>query len=271
MLDAIFEALLGPFSGVPPAVTLLVASLVTSALMLLIFRVTSNQEAIRRAKAKMMSQVLAIRLFPDDPWITVRCLGGTLHANLGYLRHVLIPLAVMFLPVALILIQLDLRFSRLPLRRGDATTVGVTLMPMPMLGTGGPRSVAIKAPAGLSVETPPVRIPALFETDWRIRALKEGEHEILFEVDGRTFTKKVVVGEGLRCLPATRTGNGLLSAMLHPGEPPLSPDLGVESITLDYPVRPFRLLGFRLHWLAAYFLLSLILAFALKKPLGVEA
>ncbi len=266
-LNAVFEALFSPFRAAGPGVAMGAASLVTGALLLITFRLTSNQEGLRRAKARVIGQLLAIRLFSDDPWTTARCLGGALKCNLAYLRHSLLPLVVMAAPMALVLIQLDLRFGRQPLRPGDATVVGVTLEPEAFEHS---RSVTIQAPAGLAVETPPLRIPALNEIDWRIRAVQQGEHDLRLEVGGRLLVKRVVVGEGLRCVSPVRTGGGFLESLLHPAEPPLPGDLGVAAVTVTYPERPFQILGWRMHWLLAYFVISMALAFALKRPFGVE-
>jgi hypothetical protein len=69
----------------------------------------------------------------------------------------------------------------------------------------------------------------------------------------------------------TRTGGGLVAKLLHPGEAPLDPALGIRAVQVDYPSRPFSMLGVAMPWWLAFFILALVFAFALKKPLGVEA
>jgi hypothetical protein len=267
-LTALFDWLLSPLAGLDPALALAIVALVTGVLMLVAFRWTSNQEGIRRARGKVVANLLAIRIFGDAPGVTVRSLVGVLRANVGYLRHMLVPLLVMLLPMVLLLVQLDLRFSRLPLAPGVAAVVGVEFRDR----GGSPPGITLEAPEGIAVETPGVRIPALGEVNWRIRAAREGVHELRFAVGATSVTKRVVVAADrrLRTVAPARSGGGILEAVLAPAEPLIPRDAGVVAITVDYLPRPFAVLGFRVHWLVAFFILSILFAFALKRPLGVE-
>ena len=251
-------------------VTLALIALVTSVGMLIIFRFTSNQRGIARAKAQVVSQVMAIRLFKDDPWITVKCLGRALHANLGYLRHSLVPIAVMILPVALLLIHLDSWFTGRPFRVDEKTCVSVRFRPS-SAGTLPSISLLPARDAGFLSETPPLRIPSLREINWRIRLLTEGFHSLDFEMNSRSFSKQLVVGDGVQRITSSRPGSGFPGALLYPGETPLPEDLGIEAITVDYPPRPCSLLGVSMAWWMAFFLMTLVFAFLLKKPMGVVA
>lgn len=247
---------------------MILVSLATALLMLLVFRLTTDQEGLRRAKARVVGQVLAIRVFPDDPWVTLRALGGALWANLAYLRHSLLPLLVMLVPLVLLLLEMDLWFSRRPLEPGESTTLAVMLAE----GHTADSAIQLHPPEGLRVETPALYIPTLGELNWRIRPVEEGTHTLVFDRDGTVFKKRVVCSEkdNLRRICATRTGGGLPAALLNPGEPALDAATGVASVTLDYPSRSFEVIGIEMHWILAYILFSLILAFILKRPLGVE-
>jgi uncharacterized membrane protein (DUF106 family) len=270
-----FEVIFALLGALHPTWILVVLSLLTALLMLVIFRFSSNQKGLRAAKGRVMGQLLAIRLFPDDPWVTLRALGGALRDNVIYLRYNLTPLLVMIVPMILILIQLDLRYGRVPLRPGEAATVGVVMAPEALSSL--PR-VNVRPPEGLEIETPPLTISTLNEIDWRIRARKEGVYTLDFETGGKTFSKEVVVAEGdshgeddpLLCISSQRTGEGFIDAALYPAEARLPADLGVAHVFVDYGPRSFRILGFRMHWIVAYFVLSLGFAFLLRKPMGVE-
>ncbi|MBN2491782.1 MAG: hypothetical protein JXQ29_13125 [Planctomycetes bacterium] len=269
ILAAVFAAVLAPLGAVGPWLALGVLSLVTAVVMLLVFRLVSNQAGIRRAKARVVGQLLAIRLFKDDPWMTVRGLGGALRENLGYLRHALFPLLVMMVPVGLILVHLDPWFARTPLQPGAVTRVAVVVAP------GADRSLpAVELhpsdTGAYRVETPPLRIPSLGEIDWRVRVEGAGSSELRFSVDGKTFAKELVAGTGMPRVNAVRS-RGLLGALLYPGEPTLEGAPAIREVVVDYPAREFTVLGLSMPWWLAFFLLTLVLAFLLKKPLRVEA
>ena len=44
---------------------------------------------------------------------------------------------------------------------------------------------------------------------------------------------------------------------------------GVEAVTVGYAERSVGLAGFESHWLVVFFILSIVLAFALKSRFGV--
>lgn len=270
LLSSLCDLVMHPLAATGPAVSLAILSLVTGVIMLFIFRMVSNQRGIRRAKGRVVSQLLVIRLFRDDPWMTLRGLGGALWENLGYLKHALLPIAVMIVPVGLILIHLDPWYARTPLAAGAEARVAVAVTP----GPDGqlPTVRLLPSPDGAyDVMTPPVRIPSLGEIDWRVRVNRAGEHEIRFEIGGRPFTKKVVVGGDFRRVTAVRSGGSLLDALLYPGESRLELALGVTAAVVDYPERTVSYFGFGMAWWLAFFILTLVFAFMLKKPMGVEA
>ncbi len=270
LITAILDRILAPLREVHPVVTLACLAGITGVGMLLIFRFTSNQRGIARAKARIVGHLLAIRLFKDDPWITLRCLGRALVSNLGYLRHAVIPLMVMILPVAVLLIHLESWFGGRPLGVDEKTRVAVRYQASSLRSQP---DVAL-LPSGdhaYECETPPLHIPALNEVNWRIRVLREGVHALRFKVNGQILEKRLVAGGGLVRLTPVRTGGGLVDGVFHPGEPGLAPGLGLEAISVDYPERPISLLGVSMAWWLAYFIMALAFAFVLRRPLRVEA
>ncbi|UCH79104.1 MAG: hypothetical protein JSU81_03915, partial [Candidatus Coatesbacteria bacterium] len=82
----LFDALLWPFQQWP-AGGLVFVSVVTGVVMLLLFKVTSNQRAIRRTRDLMRAHMLAMRLFRDDASVVVASQKNVLRTNLKYLRY----------------------------------------------------------------------------------------------------------------------------------------------------------------------------------------
>ncbi|HET7295448.1 MAG TPA: hypothetical protein VFM88_23740 [Vicinamibacteria bacterium] len=70
-------------------------------------------------------------------------------------------------------------------------------------------------------------------------------------------------------LSPQRVDSGFLSQLLYPAEPPL-PDAGpIRAIHVGYRDREVSVLGFGMHWMIPFFVLSLVFAFALKGPFKV--
>jgi len=241
-------------------------ALVTAVLAMLIFRGTSNQRAIRRIKDLIISHLLEVALYRDDLRIVLRAQRAILWDNLRYLAHAVVPLVFMVIPVGLLLIQGELHYAHRPLRVGERAIVSVGLTAR----ASDLDALAISAPAGLVVETPPLRIPALREVDWRVKAVKTGSWDLRFSLGGSEFSKRVVVGGSTASIPAERVAGGAWRQLLRPGEPPLPADGAIEAIRVSCPPAALRLFGREMAWVWPWLILSLIFGYALKGPLRVQ-
>jgi len=243
-------------------------SLLTGLLMLVIFRLTSNQKGIKKVKDKIKAHLLELRLFKDSLNISLKAQGQILRHNLRYVGYSLKPMLVMMIPLILILVQMNVWFGYKPLRPGESTILKVKLeksaRPMEL-------DASIEAPAGVVVATPPLRLEEEREIDWRIQAVSKGVHELIVKIGGQNVVKSVAVGlEPLARISPLKVKRGFFDEIFNPGEKPLSSPALVKSIEVMYPPNRMNILGLRLHWLIAYFVLSILIGFALKKPFQVE-
>jgi len=265
------EGLLWPFRSLHPYWGLAAISLATGIFFLMVFKWTSNQEALAVAKGRLKAHLLELRLFRHDMVLTLRAQRDLFLANLVYLRHTLRPILVLIVPVVLLLVQLDARYGVRPLEVGETVLLRVSLDDDALAG-GEPR---LALPEGLTQDSPPLRIPVEGEVDWRLRASAPGAHRVGLEMDGVVVEKRLRVGGALPALSSRVTRAGFLSLLLDPvanaAERPLPAGSSVRSVSLDYPSRPSpRILGFRVHWLVFFLVLSILPAYAVKGLVGVE-
>jgi len=264
----IFDVVLFPFRTLSPWFGMIFVSLLTAFLMLAVFKMTSNQEAIRRAKNAIKAHLLELRLYKDNMRVSLRAQGRILRANGRYLAANTKPLLVMIVPLVLILAQLNLWFGAAALRPGESTLVKLKLAP-----GADPLAleVSVDPSPGLAVETPPVRIPDEREIAWRIRAPEKGPAALTFAVAGRTFVKDVAVaGRRLSKVPTRAVGRSIVQQLLYPGEKPLPGDTPVTSCEVLYASGGLNFFGISVNWLVAYFILSIIFGFAFKGLFKVE-
>jgi hypothetical protein len=239
--------------------------LVTGGLLLLIFRYTSNQRAIRATKDRIIAHLLEVVLYRDQMRVVVRAQARLLADNLRYLGYALVPLAFMAVPVGLLLMQLDLRYGHRPLRVGEKAIISVKLAPNSDLAR-----VELSAPRGIEVETESLRMPAVSEVDWRIRAAEAGRHEVRVSVGGESVSKQIIVGRTWARVSPARVGRGVWRQFLHPGEPPVPASAAVERIAVSYPPAELTLLGRPVHWVWPWLVISMAFGYALKGPLKVN-
>jgi hypothetical protein len=241
------------------------ASLLTALLVLLIFKLTSRPSAIRRSRNRVTARVLELLLFRDDVRVSLGAVGRVWVANLSYLRRVLVPFLAAVLPMLWILSRADPRLGSRPLRPGETTLAtarfrdGVSVLA---------QTISLEGSGSVTVDSPPVRIPARGEVSWRLRAGSGAGAAIRVHTSGKPFTFDVATGGAMvRARAARSTGGPWLTlaglARLPPGGP-------VAALTVDYPRRDWMIAGRSWHWLAVFFVLTLLFGYALKKPLRVE-
>ncbi len=257
-----------PFRSLSPWVGMTVVSFLTALLMLEVYKHTSNQAAIRRAKDRIKAHLLEMRLYQDNMRVTLAAQGAIVKANGAYMAANLKPLAVMIVPLVLILAQLSLWFDRAPLRPGEETLVKATLeTPADPVAAG----LALETPPGLELTAPAVRIPDLHEVVWRIKAMAPGAGRLVLRSGGRTLEKTVTVGGGpMTKVSAMASRGSIWKRVLYPGEPALPSGQPVRSIEILYPAKSLAAFGLNIHWLIAYLILSIVFGFAFKGVFKVE-
>jgi hypothetical protein len=265
-ITGLFDLLFRPFLGLGPLWALTAVSVLAGVLLLWLFGKVSDQDTIRTVRDKVRGNLIAIRLFGDDLGLMFRLLGRLLRDNLIFMRYAFVPMLVLLVPVLVLLIQLDLRFGARPLEPGADALVKVTLRDPALVEQG----VDLAVPEGVTIETPPVRIAALREIAWRIRAQRAGDYELVVRAGAAAVPKELRVGDGWGAVSARRTGGGLVDRLLHPGEPPLDGSSPVEAIEVTYAGLPLRAFGWSVDWLVFFFFVSLAAGFAFRRALGVE-
>jgi uncharacterized membrane protein (DUF106 family) len=260
-----FDFLLKPFSGLPPIWGLSVISIITGIVMVIIFKHTSNQAAIRKAKDKIGAYFLEVRLFKDDLGLMLDAQKRILRTNLTYMKYSVIPMLVMFVPVVLILIQLGIRYDRRPLRPGESAIVKLKFSePIDKL------AVSVEPGGGLQLETPLLHIPEEREIDVRVGALEEGEHQLTIVSDNRPLAIPLIVSDGVQRLYSEYRKVSFSSTFLAPGQQPLPSDSQIESIKIVLPKQDLIILGLNIHWLLFFFIVSLVAGYSLKGLFKVE-
>lgn len=258
------DAWLWPFRSFPPVVQFCALALPVTALALVVYRYASDQAGIRRTKDMLKAYLLEVRLFRDDLPVTLRAQGQILKYSVLYARYALLPLAIMIVPIALILIQVESRYAFRPLEPDESTIVAVTL--------NSPRSVtelnaALIPSAGVRCETPPLRLEDEQRILWRVRAEARGEHELRVRIGDELFAKKIVVGESGALSPAIHEADDIRT-LAYPLEAPLPGDSLVSSIELTYPYSRGVFAGLSsASW--TLFLASLVLGYAFRGLFGV--
>jgi len=275
VLRALVDVAQTPFKGLPPLVGIVVWSAITAVGMLLVFKRTSNQEALAEVKQRIHASLFEIRLFNDDLGAILRAQMEILRHNATYLKLSVKPMLWMIVPLVLLIAQLQYHYGYSPLKPGDEVVVKAAVDDdwVSANAPAGRPDLELEVPDGLSLQTPGVWSAALGEMAWRLKAEAWGDYQLTLTVDGERVTKRARVSQDLVLLSPVRPSTGFVDQLTWPAEPPLPAESPFCAVELDYAPADIGLLGWHWQseyaWMALYFLLSIVFAFALRKPFGV--
>lgn len=252
----IASGLLVPIAWLPGWLSATVVAGVSGIVMLVIFKLTSNQSAIRQTRNQINANLLALSLFKEHVGVSLRAQVGLLRGAVKLLLLSLIPMLIMLVPTGLVLGQLSLYYQARPVAVDEETVVTVHL------ADGAEqllRSIQLVPTADCTVAAGPVRVRTKNMVCWRIRAQRPGLQVLEFEGDNQHFTKELAVGPGYMVVSLERPSWNWNSALLHPHEPPFAAASAVQSIAVDFPARLSWITGTN-SWLIYWFVVSMAAA-----------
>ena len=243
----------------------LAISLVIGLLMVIVFRYTSDQKAIGRAKDRLKAHLLAVRLFQDQLPVVMRTYGRILRGTGSYLRLAFTPFLIAILPITFVIVQLDRYFGWMPLQPAQTFLVEARVEDLNALN-----GAALQLPPELSSSAPAVHIPKDKEVVWRVVADRTGQFDIQIAAAGQTVSKQVVVTPGLARVSTVRLKDNFWERMFTSGEAALADNSPVQSITVNYPPREISFAWMQWNWIVLFFVVSLIAGFVFKSVLGIQ-
>src|SRR5467141_3459100 len=124
-IHRLFMISLSAFNLNVPAVLVVSLSVATGLLMVVVFRYTSDQKAIRIAKDHLKAHLLAVRLFQNQLPVVLSSYGRILLSTGRYLRLAFRPLLFVILPLTFLIVQLDRYLGWTPVGTGQAFLIKV--------------------------------------------------------------------------------------------------------------------------------------------------
>ena len=269
ILRAAVDGLLTPFRGMSPWVGLAVVSILTAVPMLLIFRATSNQEALAKVKSRIHAGLFEIRLFNDDLRAILRAQLSILRQNASYIWLSLPPMLFILPPLVLIFAQLQFHYGYRGLELEEPVLLEAAIAEAAVEDGVAKPALELEVPDGLRVETPALWSASERRFSWRIAAEREGDYVVKLSYGGRQVAKSVHAGERITLRSPERLAPGFLNQLLYPAEPPLPEDGPFTEVTVAYPELAVSLFGLEMPWWIAYLGLVFLVILALRNAFGV--
>jgi len=254
---------------------LVFATLVLTIFALLIYKYTSNQKEIKKAKEKIKAHFLEVFLFIDEPILIIKAQVRIMVNGLKYLGYALIPLLIMFLPVLLVLVNMEHRYHYRPFKPGENFLLKVKLKKQI---PNWQDAIFIQPSEELRMTSPPLRFlyqeskgETYPEIDYRLQVIREGAHPIILRLAGKEKIKLTVLAEAQRASRlVTVEGSGFSLNFWHPSSGLVPKQSLIHSIEITYPKSELNLFGWESYWGWQFLVLMFIFAFALKPVIRVE-
>lgn len=266
VINGLFDLLMRPFMHLSAWPGLIAASMVASIVLVALFHFSSNPNAIRRTRNRLLARTLELLMFQHDLRVSFTACGRILIANAAYLVQFLRPMAVGLIPLLLIFVQMESWFDRRPLRIGEQSVFSLEIDPSKSVLD---QSIELQLPEMLAIDSPPVRIPSRNELAWRITATGAGNGWIDVISDGIKERKSVSTGDQLVRISQARESDGLPQQLFSPSEPPL--DAGpMQRMLVSYPRREWLIGQTEVPWLVAAFVLIMVFSLVLGRVFGIR-
>ncbi len=265
------DVLLAPVRSWPPAVVLVVLSVVAGVLMTVVFRYTSDQKGLKRVASLSKAQLMCLRIFKEDLGVAIRCQRDILKSIGRRLWLSLPPMMVLIIPFTLVLTQLSVRYERRPIRPGESVVLAVELSPDRWPEDSG--TLSIQVPAGVVVETPALRDEAAHTVYWRLGLREPSDEPLTLHAGFHSFQKTFIGTDdtGRLCnVSPRRPGSGFFDRLIYPGEPGFGGDSPVRSVDLRYPARSTPIFGVDIPWWGTFFIVSMLSALCVRPFLKVQ-
>lgn len=266
LANAIGRVLLAPVAAMPGWLSATIIGAITGVLMLIAFKHTSNQKAVKHARDQIKAHMLALSLFKDNIVVCLKAQGVILWNAAKLLVLAIVPMLAMLIPMVLVLGQLSLWYQARPLRVGEEAVVTVQLAKEE---TGEFPAVSLEAAPAFENAIGPHRILSERAVCWNIVGKEPGYHALKFRVGDQQIEKELAVGDGLMRVSLERPDWDWSKALLSPWEQPFPKDSTVQSISIAYPKRASWTSGTD-YWVIYWFAISMLAALAVKKPLNVN-
>jgi uncharacterized membrane protein (DUF106 family) len=275
LIRPLIDTLQVPLAGSSPLLGIILWSIPTAWFALLVFKRTSNQERIAEVKRRIQACLFEIRLFNDDLRAIVRAQGEILRHVIHYQALALKPMIWILPPLVLLMVHLHAFYGFCGLQPGDDALISVELETGWQVPDGSDEPpVRLDAPPGIRLDTPAVWVPSLSEVSWRVAAEAPGDYDLQFAVGDQRVSKSLRVTDRVVRLSPTRPGGSLLGQLEWPSEPPIPRSSPIRSIHVAYPEGKVNVFGWILEsqyaWMVVFFVLTMVIAVALKGRMGVE-
>lgn len=267
ILDKTIFAILSPFAALPWGVSLLISSLIFSAIFVFAYRAVSSQKRIKAARNSIRTAILEAVVFRRDAKVCLRAQAALFWGGLRYLGLAIIPVAVLLVPGTILISRMYLAIGIEPLKAGSTFLVhGKVENPSSL------SSLEVTGDERLSVG-PLVRSPRDGEFVARVAVTNPvvpSNAVLTVRTASSTPSGLPVKIDGADYFPRELTSRAKWDSILLPaGQLLFTNDGSVTSMWIQYPERMLSIFGHQVSWLVLFVILTLAWGYGVARAFGI--
>lgn len=263
-LDPALNFLFGPIARLEPFLGLSIITLIVSIIIVLIYRVVTDQKRMKELKERMNKFQDEMKKLKDNPEKMMAKQKEMMSINMEMMKHSFKPTFYTFIPVIIIFGWMAANFSYYPALPGEVVTTTVFF---DKEATG---QIQLLVPDGITLLNNSNQTIADGKASWKLKAEKEGDYNLVYEFNSEYIQNDFVVSKEKKTVHASKTRKMLFDFIYSQNKEPLSGNSLVREIRTDYrQIKPLGIIGFNINWLWSYIILSVIFSMLLRKFMKV--
>jgi uncharacterized membrane protein (DUF106 family) len=247
-LNPVWDFLLGWTLSLPPLAAILLVSFILSVIVMLAYKYTTDQNVMKQLKDELNAFQKEMKDLKAHPEKAMEVQGKAMETNMKYMMHSLNATIYTILPIVLIFGWLSAHYAFMPIAPAQEFSVEI------VLNQGINGTVTADVPDGIAITGDEIKDVSKGPAVFTYKSGQEGTYPLSWTVDGRDYTKDVLVTKGKDYLP-----NQELPAT----GPVKSITVGLEKVIV------MDLFGWKLGWFGSYIIFSIVFSMALRKVFNV--
>ncbi|MBS3098194.1 DUF4199 family protein [Candidatus Woesearchaeota archaeon] len=251
----ILDPLFNPLLQLSAFWIVFIISFVVAVLIIVIYKFTTNQDLMKQLKEEMKSLQKEMKELRAHPEKMQEVQKKAMKTNMRYMSHSMRSTLITFIPIIIIFGWMNIHIAYDPLLPGQDFTTTV------VFEKGAAGGITLKVPEGVTLNGNATKYIEDSEVKWLLNG-ESGEYLLEYEFDNKVYIKEVLITNEQAYKPVIK-GKKFFGGSDGNSLPKDSPLKMIK--TDNKPKKVLNLFGWKIGWLGAYIIFSLIFSILLRK------
>lgn len=241
MFESIIDPVFRPLLNLGPLPAILIVSFVISLLTVIVYKLMTKQDVMKDLKDEIKQMQKEMKTLKENPGKMMELQKISMQKNFEYMKHSMKPTLITFIPLIIIFGWLNANLAYEPIKPGEF-----------IVSVFSDKNITINAPEQIQVLGKEIKSD---RTDWKLKG-EEGEYLLEFNAGDEIQTKDILITNKQKYKAPINIIN--------------SKDSKIKKIeVMQDKLKVMNLFGWKVGWLGAYIIFSLVFSILLRKVMKV--